>query len=159
MKFGKYALYLSIVLAASSFNCFSSGLREEKKSSEYNYLATEADNSTYSERLARSINDRTDISFTSFNGSDTIALVTTGEGDEVTIEFITRITKGDFTLVFINSIDELQVIASQSERGVKKIIPGKGLNRIKMAGNEADGTISLIITGNGKVEYLRLGQD
>ena len=75
------------------------------------------------------------------------------------IEFITEITNGDFVLVFINSEEELQVLATQSEEGIKDFIPGSGLSRIKMAGTEADGSLHLRITGEAAIEYLRLGQD
>lgn len=159
MNKNKYVFFTFLFLIFSSFNSFSSGLFDSENTQNYENLITQADDSSYSERLAQSRNNRVDISFSSFSGGDTIALVSAQEGSEILIEFISEITKGDFVLVFINSEDELQVLATQSEEGIKNFIPGSGLSRIKMAGTEADGTLQLRITGEAKIEYLRLGQD
>ncbi|MBI9098132.1 MAG: hypothetical protein JEY91_06620 [Spirochaetaceae bacterium] len=159
MNKNRYVLISFLVLIFSHFNSFGYGIFDSENTQNYEYLITQADDSSYSERLAQSHNNRSDISFSSFSGGDTIALVSAQEGDEVQIEFITEITKGDFVLVFINSKDELQVLATQSEKGIKEFIPGSGLSRIKMAGTEADGSLHLRITGEAAIEYLRLGQD
>ena len=155
----RYVFFSFLVLMFSCFNSFGSGLFDSDNTRKYEHLVTQADDSSYSERLAQSRNNQIDISFSSFSGGDTIALVSAQEGDEVQIEFISEITKGDFVLVFINSKDELQVLATQSEKGIKKFIPGSGLSRIKMAGTEAVGSLRLRITGEATIEYLRLGQD
>jgi hypothetical protein len=159
MNKNRYVFFSFLVLIFCNSNSFSSGLFDSENTKNYDNLATQADNSSYSERLSQSHNDQIDISFSSFSGGDTIALISAKKGDEIRIELISKITKGDFVLVFINSEEELQVLASQSDEGIKVIIPGPGLSRIKMAGTEADGTLHLRITGEVTFEYLRLGQD
>lgn len=159
MDKNRYVFFSFFVLLVFNFNSFSSGLFETESIGEYEHLITQADDSSYSERFAQSRNNRTDISFSSFSGGDTIALISAKKGDKIQIEFITEITKGDFVLVFINSNDELKILATQSEEGINEFIPGSGLSRIKIGGTDADGVVHLRITGEATIEYLRLGQD
>ena len=130
----KILLFLIIIMVLIPFNGFSSGSKEYDNQIENNDIFLQLDNSAYSERLVRAVNNHSDISFSVFNGIDTITLLNTGDGDELEIEFISKINKGYFKLVFISPDNEIIVLLNQSQKGIKKLIPGKGISRIKMMG-------------------------
>ena len=159
MKNNRILLFVIIILVILPFNGFSTGSKESDNHIENNDIFLQLDNSSYSERLARAVNNHSDISFSVFNGIDTITLLNTGDGDELEIEFTSKINKGNFKLVFISPDDEIIVLLNQSQNGIKKLIPGKGVSRIKIMGKDASGILSLSINGHKDIEFQRLGQE
>jgi hypothetical protein len=151
--------FIIIILVLITFNGFSSGSKDRDKQIEKNGKILQLDNASYSERLARAVNNHTDISFSAFNGTDTIVLLNTDEGDELVIEFSSNINRGSFNLIFINPNNEIIVLLNQSQKGLKKLIPGKGISRIRMIGKEAGGILSLKIKGYRDIEFQRLERD
>ncbi len=125
-------------------------MQEEKRESLYDnaVIVEEVDDYTYSNKMRRVLNNEAKIGFSSFTGVDLVMNITTIRNQEIEIEYLTKITSGDFGIVLILPDNEVVTILNGSQEGTGTFNIKKGLNRIKILGKESTGDIRIKVSGD-----------
>ncbi len=136
---------LMILVLAGCMN-----MQEEKRESLYDdaVIVEEVDDYTYSNKMRRVLNNEAKIGFSSFTGVDLVMNITTIRNQEIEIDYLSKITSGDFGIVLILPDNEVVTILNGSQEGTGTFSIKKGLNRIKILGKESTGDIRIKVSGD-----------
>ena len=113
------------------------------------------DTYTYEKRVGRSVNNKTDIQFEGFSGTDTILTINADSDDNVTIAYYSQIDRGDFKILLIDPDNRVTTIFNQSDSGATSFPIFPGISRLKMVGRESSGIISVQISEHRGIVYQK----
>jgi hypothetical protein len=97
-------------------------------------------------------NNKIELQFSKFYGSDTLLNIVSREKQKLELNFISEITKGKFKAVLITPAEEVLVIFEGSGEGTKIIDVNEGKYRFKIVGQDAGGKMQLEIKENINIE-------
>lgn len=100
-------------------------------------------------------NDKIDIKYSGFYGTDTIWILESKEESEITFNYDSKVNSGDFKAVLINPQKEVKNILEGTEEGSKTIKLAKGKYKFKLVGRNAEGKINISIDENKNVEISK----
>ena len=105
-------------------------------------IALDYDSYSYLSERGENKKNTTNIKF-NFTGMDTRWKIEAEKDAVLTIDYDSKISKGDFKVVIISPQKEVSTILDQSASGSKDINIKKGTSRIKIVGKNAKGKLKL----------------
>lgn len=146
---------LALFITTSIAGCKSISRYQESIFNDEKKIVKEGDSHTYKTRLGSIKNNETDIKFTSFTGSETIYKFKADEENNITFNFNSTINNGDFKVVLITPEDEIINIIYGQEEGSETILLKKGISRMKLVGNKANGEINIYIDAEKEIKITK----
>tara|TARA_B100000965_G_C19339974_1_gene646926 strand:- start:191 stop:661 length:471 start_codon:yes stop_codon:yes gene_type:complete len=112
-------------------------------------IAKAYDSYTFVSRSGSTTPNESNIKYGAFVGMETIWVIESEGDGSFTIEYDSKVKKGEFKVVLITPDNKVRNILEQNEEGTIKIKAGKGKSRVKIVGNEAGGECLLKIETQG----------
>jgi uncharacterized protein YxeA len=100
-------------------------------------------------------NDKIDIKYSGFYGTDTIWILESKEESEITFNYDSIVNSGDFKAVLINSQNEIENILEGTDQGNKTMKLAKGKYKFKLVGRNAEGKVKISIDKNKSIEVSK----
>jgi len=125
----------------------------EKKSSmdkiydDNEWIAGEGDSYTYLFRVATKINNKSQMKF-NMSGMETLWEIEASKDNFIDIEYSSKISRGNFKVVLISPDNNLQTVFEGTGEGTIRAEILEGVNRIKVVGKNAKGSINIILISN-----------
>ena len=126
---------------ASKNNIYNNNEKIVKEDYSYNYTNS----------IGESSNDKMDMKYSGFYGTDTIWILEVKEESEITFNYDSIVDSGNFKAVLINNKEEIENISEGTEQGNKTIKLAKGKYKFKLVGRDAEGEINISINKNNNV--------
>ena len=109
----------------------------------------------YTNSIGESSNDKMDMKYSGFYGTDTIWIIEAKEESEITFNCDSTVNSGDFKAVLINSKGEIENISEGADHGYKTIKLAKGKYKFKLVGRNAEGQVKISINKNNNIEISK----
>ncbi|MEQ8197891.1 MAG: hypothetical protein ABRQ27_07795 [Clostridiaceae bacterium] len=120
-------------------------------------IAQQGDSFSYSTRTdTEDSNDKIDVKYSGFYGTDTIWNFDSKEDGEITIKYDSVVNSGDFKAVLINTKNEVNNILTKNQQGEKTIKLSQGKYIFKIVGRNAKGEIKVSINKSQNVEITKV---
>jgi hypothetical protein len=120
-------------------------------------IAQQGDSFSYTTRTdTEDSNDKIDIKYSGFYGTETIWDLDSKEDGEITIKYDSAVNSGDFKAVFINPKNEINNILIKKQQGEKTIKLSKGKYIFKIVGRNTKGEIKVSINKSQNVEITKV---
>lgn len=120
-------------------------------------IAQQGDSFAYATRTdIEDSNDKIDVKYSEFYGTDTIWDLDSKEDGEITIKYDSAVNSGDFKVVLINSKNEIDNILIKNQQGEKTIKLSQGKYIFKIVGRNAKGEIKVSINKSQNVEITKV---
>lgn len=110
-----------------------------------------ADSYTYVNKSGTSKKNETSLTF-ELTGMETLWKINAEKEGSIDIDYTSSINDGQLKLVLIKPDDSIDIIFEQSDTGIKSFKVQKGLNRIKIVGRQAKGTVKFKIHSDKEIE-------
>lgn len=133
-------LLLTLLLSACSSNGDKKGIYNDNSK-----IIKEGDSYTYKERKGETTENGCNIEFSSFSGMETIWSIEALKEDKITINFNSKVNKGDFKLVLITTDNEVINILENTQEGNSEVTIKEGKSRIKFVGKATSGSCEISI--------------
>lgn len=119
-------------------------------------IAQDGDSFSYVNRTgADDPNDKININYYGFYGTDTIWVIESKENGEVTFQYDSTVKSGDFKAVLISPKKEIEDILTGNEKGSKTIKLKDGKYLFKIVGRAAKGKIQISADKNESVTITK----
>lgn len=142
-------LVLTIILVFLAVGCSSISAYQKSIYYDDSIIAKTADSYTFTSRVGSTTHKESSIKYGTFIGMETIWVIESKGQGSFTIEYDSKVKKGEFKVVLITPDNNVTNILKQNQGGTTKIKAPKGKSRIKIVGNEAGGECLLIIKTEG----------
>ena len=111
----------------------------------------------YTNRIGEGENsdDKIDIKYSGFYGTDTIWILESKEESEITFNYDSTVNSGDFKAVLINPQKEVKNILEGTGQGNKTMKLAKGKYKFKLVGRNAEGQVKISINKNNNIEITK----
>lgn len=100
-----------------------------------------------------------DLKFESFNGYDTFYRINSNQPKKISVKYDTNVDNGRFKIVIVSPQQRLTKIAEGSGQGNKTITLEPGESRIKIVGDNAAGTVKMMIVGGDGIKVILEGDE
>jgi hypothetical protein len=152
----KYLIISFLCLAITLTGCSGVSNKQRNLYTNDESIAQEGDTYSYLSRISSNDsnekNNKIELQFSKFYGSDTLLNIVSREKQKLELNFISEITKGKFKAVLITPAEEVLVIFEGSGEGTKIIDVNEGKYRFKIVGQDAGGKMQLEIKENINIE-------
>lgn len=128
------------LLSGCGINDYQKNLYDNEKD-----LCKQADSYSYVLRVGNTINNKTSIKYGTFYGMDTIFIIDSKESGKITLNYESKIDSGKFKGVLISQDDKVTTIFEGNAKKEETLEVEKGINRIKIVGNNAKGNFNMEI--------------
>lgn len=122
-------------------NIYSNNDNIAQEESNYNYITFGSSRK----------NNEMEIKYSGFSGIDTIFFIEAKEDAEITINYDSKVEKGNFKAVLINPKNEIETIVEGTGQSSKTIKLAKGKYGFRNVGANANGKIKYSISNNTNV--------
>lgn len=153
-KFLLCACLLLLIVTISS--C---GVSQNKKNIYNNNdkIVQEGDSFSYRTRIdTEDSNDKIDVKYSSFSGTETIWALESKEDGEIIFKYNSTVNSGDFKAVLINPKKEIEIILIGNQQGDKVVKLAKGKYIFKIVGRNAKGEIKISSNKNQNVKITKI---
>lgn len=110
-------------------------------------LSFEEDSYTYDQRVGQIERFTGTISFQGFYGSDTLWDITAVNDGELTIILSSTITNGDYKVVIVDSMNNVETLFE----GENEYVLEQGQYKIKMIGKGAAGSVAIVVNDSDNI--------
>lgn len=104
-------------------------------------LSQESDSYTFREYTQTPDQDDLDLNFKGFTGSYTIWMVQVSQPGQIKIKYDVNVTSGRFKIIMLSPEREVVTVAESPRQGSHPLPLQEGEYRIKMVGDQAEGSI------------------
>lgn len=104
-------------------------------------------------------NDKIDIKYSGFYGTDTVWTLESKQEGEVAFEYNSIVISGDFKAVVINPKNEVDTILTGNKQGNKTLKLENGKYIFKIVGRNAKGEATISVNGNQNVKIVKQTDD
>lgn len=135
--------------------------KHQKAYDDVEQIAQQGDSYSYGNRLcSEQSNDKFNLKYDGFSGTDTIWILESKEDGEITVNYDSTINNGEFKVVLAYpDKKEVENILEGTEQGKKTIKLKKGECRLKLVGKNADGDLKISLTETKNIEKINIKKD
>ncbi|MCO7125237.1 hypothetical protein NIE88_05550 [Sporolactobacillus shoreicorticis] len=149
----------SVLLIGILSSCRSDGGKETSYT-DTNKIVQEGDSFTFKSRNdSEEANHKTNTKYSGFSGTDTIWTVEATKNINLTVNYESTVTHGDFKVVLISPDKKITTVLTGNQQGHKKINVNKGTYRIKIVGRKAYGKINFSINKQKHLKISKIRMD
>ncbi|MFD1175131.1 hypothetical protein ACFQ3W_02245 [Paenibacillus puldeungensis] len=136
---------LALIISLLS-GCTTATDRQKKLYDNAAELVQDGDTYSYTNRTWEVLGDNCTLTFSSFNGMETLWLIHAEGKGKVTFDHLQQVDRGKFKLVVISPSSQVKTLAEGSTEGQLELkITEKGSYRIKVVGRGAKGKLKTSI--------------
>lgn len=141
----KLLLGLCLLFLLGTLSGCNADSEKDDMYSNNNKISPDVDSYSYVRRSESSSKNHINVKYGKFSGTDTIWIIESNGGSEITFNYDSKVDSGDFKGVLITPEKQVETVLEGVGKGEKTIKLSEGEYRFKFVGKKAKGKIDISI--------------